>query len=845
MNIGTLTGQIELDDLLSGVLMKVDAKLRAVEEAAGSSMSLTAGKMTLAVAAGNLLASALTNVAVSAVSFAKDIITNSVMAGAELERLAKVSVFLGERLGYSESFVNKLSTAIEKSGITGQEARNAIIQLENAHVNLAKASELSAAAQNMAVVSGRGSSETYGMMIRAITTLNPMMIRSAGFTFTMEKVLSDYERTTGKTTATMGMHEKQGLLVNAMLLEAADKQGLYNEALKTSAKQLTSADRAWTQVSEQIGTAILPITDALTESWYRLATSVRDSAMNSQGAVKGLITSVSEGVVSVIKSTTDISADLVDKGKAVYDLYQKLPPVFRDWGKAAAELALGLWAVNTAATALATSRGAVWLTRLGAGGASIAGAIPAAATAAFVGQIYFMKKAIDQSYDSWTKLIHAVENPKAAILGMLTDASKNPEPTTPTLENKAQPLKFNMQKYASLPDENKLESGRAAMAALSAFLEKQQQLQAEYTSAVTGTVDAVRKANNEQKANAEALEKTDVAMRSTKESLAMFLPMIEKQISLGRTLTETQRNLYTTAKDLERADIAAGSEKLKKLGVSIQEIDALRITGKSEAELALAYGVSTSALNARIAAMNVNKGLLTEITQLESQLNDSLATQAQKQRDLTFEERVSKLDPNAIDYEGQVKALDAIRQASFQLEMTNLETLKENQLSNLQTIATKETETYENMIRNRFNLITGQEEYSAAAIDAQRTIAEAAQQAAIEVYGYWTNALEGMKAITHDIVAEIRTEIASLGDGTFGAMDKNGNRSGLPWVPYSPGVSANASGAVSDVAQNVSVNPSSPNVTINANGAFFGANQRQVTRTIEDLLAKSSLEKGK
>jgi len=418
---------------------------------------------------------------------------------------------------------------------------------------------------------------------------------------------------------------------------------------------------------------------------------------------------------------------------------------------------------------------------------------------------------------------------------------------TPLLENKANPLKNNLQPYASLPDEAKMEAGRAAMAALNAYLEKTQQLQGEYTSAVTATVDAVRKANYEQKANAEALEKTDASVRMSKESLAVFLPMIEKQINLGRTLTVTQREVYTSAKELERLDISSGGEKLKKLGVTIQEIDALKTIGKSEAEIALAYGVSTAALNARITAMQTNKGLIDEIIGLESKLNDSLATQAQKQRDLTFEERVSKLDPKSTDYAAQVKALDAIRQASFQLEMTNQETLKNNQLSNLQTIATKETETYENMLRNRFNLTTGQEEYSAAAIDAQRLVAEAAQEAAIKVYGYWSNALEGLRKLTADVAGEMRSEIAGLGNGVFGPMDENGNRAGLPWSPYPAGASENPSGfssVVSPTASNIS-GGAGPQVVINANGAFFGANERQVVRTLEDLMAKSSVARGK
>jgi hypothetical protein len=899
MNIGTLTGQIELDDLLSGVLMKVDARLKAVEEAANSSMSMTAGKMTLAVAAGTALANVLTTITTRAVSFGTDIIKNSIMAGAELARLANVSEFLGQKLGYSKKYVDDLSASIEKSGITGQEARNAIIQLENAHVDLSKAAQLSGAAQNMAVISGRGSSETYGMIIHAITTLNPLMIRNAGFTFTMEKVLSDYERTTGRTTSTMGQYEKQGLLVNAMLEEAKGKQGLYNMSLETSAKQLTSAERAWTQVSEQIGTAVLPITDALTNAWYKLATATRDSAVDGKGAVKELMTAIGSGVADVIKKLTEFAETSVKTGKAVYNAYSELPDVYKDIAKVAGTAALGVWALEAALSALMKSSlvagivasgkalssyasglklvyelggsGAV-LQSLGTGLATLA-ATPVGVTALLTGlalALYEVAKAVSSAYTWWKEgkpmWDFFTQRDDSNFVRRLFNMDTGPiKTTTAAIDDQRAAMEKLMKAGGHGADEAAMAAARAQAAEEAAAEERKKQLEGEYTAAVTSTVDAVRKANYEQSANAEALERTDAAVRSTKESLDIFLPQIEKQITLGRILTATQREMYVAAKAADNADLSWGMTKLKNLGVSLQEIDALKAMNVSEAEMALKYGVSTAALNARIAAMQINKGLLDELTQLESKLNDSLATQAQKQRDLTYEQGVSKLDPKSSDYTAQKQALDDIRKGSFELEMTNLDTLKNTQLSNLQTIATKETETYENMVRNQYSRITGEEEYSSTAIEAQRAVAEAAQQAAVEVYGYWKNSLEGMGSLTHEIVGQMRSELAGLGDGTFGAMDTLGNRAGLPmgtfdanggWVsadqPYGPTAPAssgvptgNPSGFQSVMNPAVSHISSTqqPAVVVNAQGSFFGANERQVTRTLEDMLAKSGLQK--
>ena len=85
MDIGSLTGQIELNDQMSDVLVKVNKLLNQFESQATSSMDKAASSMTMAAGVGSFLGNILAETAMKAVSWGKDLVTSSLMAGARLE----------------------------------------------------------------------------------------------------------------------------------------------------------------------------------------------------------------------------------------------------------------------------------------------------------------------------------------------------------------------------------------------------------------------------------------------------------------------------------------------------------------------------------------------------------------------------------------------------------------------------------------------------------------------------------------------------------------------------------------------------------------------------------------
>lgn len=297
MDVGTLTGKITLEDQMTAVLAKLDQGLKIVDESLqitnAGVQKLAQTTSTSATAAeffGNVLATTFMKVT----SFVKNLVSESLMAGVRLEQLGIATRFLGERAGYSGAFIDDLAKKIEATGISGIASREAIQSLLGAQVKLEHATRLSAIAQNMQSISGRSSSEVFQVMTRALATGNTQLLRGIGFQNINLRNLKAQAAATGETaTATSGSARTQ-MILNAILAEGNRNLGLYNESMKSAGKQLSSSERAWAQVSEQIGVILTPIVSVAIKTWYSLGQAVRDSVTSAQESLKPFVTAIAE-----------------------------------------------------------------------------------------------------------------------------------------------------------------------------------------------------------------------------------------------------------------------------------------------------------------------------------------------------------------------------------------------------------------------------------------------------------------------------------------------------------------------------------------------------------------------
>ena len=356
MDIGSLTGAITIEDALSSILLQASSKVQRFADDFDGAMGDTQASMTRAGTVASFLGNALSSYAMQAISWGKNLVTSSLMAGARLEQLGVATRFLGEKAGYSGPYVDELAKKIEASGISGIATREAIQSLLGAHIDLAKASELSAIAQNMQSLSGRSSSEVFEVMTRALATGNTEILRGIGFqTISLEGLKAQNKELTGYT-GVLSAAQRTQMIMNAMIAEGSDKMGLYGESMKTAGKQASSAERAWDQVSEQIGTVLLPLTNVAIKSWYKMGEAVRDAVKSSGGSVAEFVRSASVDLQKLITKTGELVTMTVEGGIKIYKAYDSLPSVIKRFNVLVLEAALAVWALNAAMTYLAATK---------------------------------------------------------------------------------------------------------------------------------------------------------------------------------------------------------------------------------------------------------------------------------------------------------------------------------------------------------------------------------------------------------------------------------------------------------------------------------------------------------
>lgn len=209
---------------------------------------------TSSVAAGVAVGTFLEKMGEAALHAGKEM----VVSAARTQGMAAVAQFLGEKAGKTRAEIDGLAATLNKQGISMQQSQATIIQLSRAHIDLSNATKLAAAAQNSAFIAGLNSSQALEMIVHGIQTLQPELLRTAGFTVSLETELMKAAKASGRVTTSFTEQEKQMLLLNAVLKQADDISGTYALSMQFVGKQLASLPRFLEDAGVAVGTKFLP-----------------------------------------------------------------------------------------------------------------------------------------------------------------------------------------------------------------------------------------------------------------------------------------------------------------------------------------------------------------------------------------------------------------------------------------------------------------------------------------------------------------------------------------------------------------------------------------------------------
>lgn len=179
------------------------------------------------------------------------------MAGRYIELGIAMKV-AGDNAGYSQTEMLQFQASVEKAGIASIEARQTLLRMAVAGIDLSKSMKLARAAQDLAVVGAINSSEAFERLIYGIQTGQVRILRTIGLNLTFEEGYKRLAKEMGKTTEELTEQEKMQSRVNAVLDQAVKYQGLYEQAMTSAEKQFRSLQRYIDNFKVALGKAFQP-----------------------------------------------------------------------------------------------------------------------------------------------------------------------------------------------------------------------------------------------------------------------------------------------------------------------------------------------------------------------------------------------------------------------------------------------------------------------------------------------------------------------------------------------------------------------------------------------------------
>jgi hypothetical protein len=226
-------GLASVNDALNGIKTSTQGGKQALGDIANAASGLEAGFGKLYSGVKLLTGGFL---AIKGIDMAFELLKTA----ARVETLSIVLRTIGQNAGYTVSQLETADRAVQKLGITAEASRQSLSQLIQSGISLDLAKPLARAAQDLAVVSGLNSSETFSRLITNIQQLDTLGLRFMGIIVDRETAFANAAAETGK--AITGNLQKQ-VLANAVLAEATKLAGIYEASMASAGKQLTSFSR--------------------------------------------------------------------------------------------------------------------------------------------------------------------------------------------------------------------------------------------------------------------------------------------------------------------------------------------------------------------------------------------------------------------------------------------------------------------------------------------------------------------------------------------------------------------------------------------------------------------------
>lgn len=289
------------EEMQVGVKLTADASemLAGFRQANASAQQLHASLSPLAKGA-SILGGGIAAAGLSLFAFGK----HSFEAAARVSELNVAIDAIEKSTGMVGGQIHKAAEEIKSMGIEMASAQQMAIEFAKGHLDMSQASKIARAAQDLAVISQRNSTDQAMLLTRAITTGNTVLLKSAGITKQSSEGYADYARQLGKNATQLNATERQQAIINLILEEGKNVAGVYEGAMQEAGKVLRSFPRLLDDIHEAFGSALLGGFGPAIKSAYDLVNAF-DKAVSEGGALRPVIEELGIAFTIMLQPVTD------------------------------------------------------------------------------------------------------------------------------------------------------------------------------------------------------------------------------------------------------------------------------------------------------------------------------------------------------------------------------------------------------------------------------------------------------------------------------------------------------------------------------------------------------------
>lgn len=194
-------------------------------------------------------------------------------AAARVDELDVAMNAVGKSTGLGYQALQDTALAVKGMGIEMDIAQKAALTFAQNNLKLSYASELARAAQDLAVISGQNSTDTFNRLTHAVITGRSEILKTVGIQKSAGQMYESYAKSINKSASALTFQEKQNAVATGALAEAAKVAGTYEAAMTTPGKVLRSFARVVNEIRVAIGRSLLTGFGPLIYSAYEMAKS--------------------------------------------------------------------------------------------------------------------------------------------------------------------------------------------------------------------------------------------------------------------------------------------------------------------------------------------------------------------------------------------------------------------------------------------------------------------------------------------------------------------------------------------------------------------------------------------